>query len=156
LDFIKEILSELLSTVGKLREREYNLDDITNIYSTKDNYYDTSTHKFVFNSYKTAKSYGRQEISVPVKLRNIIKKWKTINPTDYLLFDTNMNPLTAVKLNQRMNKIFDGNKVSVNQMRSSYLTSKFKNTSMENKQLEKTMEQMGSSIEMVPNYIKMN
>jgi hypothetical protein len=66
-----------------------------------------------------------------------------------------MNPLTAVKLNQRMNKIFDG-RVSVNQMRHTYLTSKFKNTSMENKQLEKTMEQMASSIEMAPTYIKIN
>jgi hypothetical protein len=137
------------------RSLDYCNFKISNVDETKDNYYDTSTHKFVFNSYKTAKSYGRQEISVPVKLRNIIKKWKTINPTDYLLFDTNMNPLTAVKLNQRMNKIFDG-KVSTNQMRSSYLTSKFKNTSMENKQLEKTMEQMGSSIEMVPNYVKID
>ncbi len=27
---------------------------------------------------------------------------------------------------------------------------------MENKQLEKTMEQMGSSIEMVPNYVKID
>jgi hypothetical protein len=137
------------------RSLDYCNFKISNVDETKDNYYDTSTHKFVFNSYKTAKSYGRQEISVPVKLRNIIKKWKTINPTDYLLFDTNMNPLTAVKLNQRMNKIFDG-RVSVNQMRHTYLTSKFKNTSMENKELKKTMEQMSSSIEMAPTYIKLD
>ena len=138
------------------RSLDYCNFKISNVDETKDNYYDTSTHKFVFNSYKTAKSYGRQEISVPVKLRNIIKKWKTINPTDYLLFDTNMNPLTAVKLNQRMNKIFDGKNISINQMRHTYLTSKFKNTSMENKELKKTMEQMSSSIEMAPTYIKLD
>jgi hypothetical protein len=138
------------------RSLDYCNFKISNVDETKDNYYDTSTHKFVFNSYKTAKSYGRQEISVPVKLRNIIKKWKTINPTDYLLFDTNMNPLTAVKLNQRMNKIFGGKNVSVNLMRHTYLTSKFKNTSMENKELKKTMEQMSSSIEMAPTYIKID
>jgi hypothetical protein len=135
------------------RSLDYTNFRLSGVDETKDNFYDTSTHKFVFNSYKTAKSYGRQEVSVPVKLRNIIKKWKTINPTDYLLFDTNMNPLTAVKLNQRMNKIFDG-KVGVNQMRHTYLTSKFKNTRQEGKNLENVMEQMGSSIGVADVYIK--
>jgi len=137
------------------RSLDYCNFKLSNIDETKDNYYDTSSQKFVFNSYKTAKSYGRQEVSVPVKLRNIIKKWKTINPTDYLIFDTNMNPLTAVKLNQRMNKIFDG-KISTNQMRHTYLTSQFKNTRQEGKKLERVMEQMGSSIDMADTYIKNN
>ena len=137
------------------RSLDYCNFRLSNIDETKDNFYDTSSQKFVFNSYKTAKSYGRQEVSVPVKLRNIIKKWKTINPTDYLLFDTNMNPLTAVKLNQRMNKIFDG-KISTNQMRHTYLTSQFKNTRQEGKKLERVMEQMGSSINVADNYIKLD
>lgn len=136
------------------RSLDYCNFKLSNIDETKDNYYDTSSQKFVFNSYKTAKSYGRQEVSVPVKLRNIIKKWKTINPTDYLIFDTNMNPLTAVKLNQRMNKIFDNKKVAVNAMRHTYLTSQFKNTRQEGKKLERVMEQMGSSIDMVDTYVK--
>lgn len=136
------------------RSLDYCNFKLSNIDETKDNYYDTSSQKFVFNSYKTAKSYGRQEVSVPVKLRNIIKKWKTINPTDYLIFDTNMNPLTAVKLNQRMNKIFDNKKVAVNAMRHTYLTSQFKNTRQEGKKLERVMEQMGSSIDMADTYIK--
>ena len=136
------------------RSLDYCNFKLSNIDETKDNYYDTSSQKFVFNSYKTAKSYGRQEVSVPVKLRNIIKKWKTINPTDYLIFDTNMNPLTAVKLNQRMNKIFGDKKIGINSMRHTYLTSQFKNTRQEGKKLERVMEQMGSSIDMADTYIK--
>jgi hypothetical protein len=138
------------------RSLDYCNFRLSNIDETKDNFYDTSSQKFVFNSYKTAKSYGRQEVAVPVKLRNIIKKWKTFNPTDYLLFDTNMNPLTAVKLNQRMNKIFDNKKVGVNNMRHTYLTSQFKNTRQEGKKLERVMEQMGSSIDVADNYIKLD
>jgi hypothetical protein len=140
--------------IAPRRSLDYCNFRLSNIDETKDNYYDTSSQKFVFNSYKTAKSYGRQEVPVPVKLRNIIKKWKEINPTEYLLFDTNMNPLTAVKLNQRMNKIFGGNKgKSVNMMRHTYLTSQFKNTRQDSKKLEKTMELMGSSINVADNYI---
>lgn len=138
------------------RSLDYCNFKLSNIDENNDNFYDTSSQKFIFNSYKTAKSYGRQEVAVPVKLRNIIKKWKTINPTDYLLFDTNMNPLTAVKLNQRMNKIFDNKKVGVNNMRHTYLTSQFKNTRQEGKKLERVMEQMGSSIDVADNYIKLD
>lgn len=129
---------------------------IRNIDETKDNYYDEKKNKFIFNSYKTAKTYGQQELSVPIKLKNIIKKWREVNPTDYLLFDTNMNQLTAVKLNQRMNRIFGNRKISVNQMRHTYLTGQFKGASLENKRLEKTMKLMGSSPEMAQNYVKLN
>ena len=65
-----------------------------------------------------------------------------------------MNPLTAVKLNQRMNKIFGDKKIGINSMRHTYLTSQFKGTRQESKKLEKVMEQMGSSIDMVDNYVK--
>ena len=53
-----------------------------------------------------------------------------------------------------MNKIFGNKKISVNQMRHTYLTSQFKGTRKEGKKLEKVMEQMGSSINMADNYIK--
>ena len=57
-----------------------------------------------------AKTYGKQTVDIPIKLKNIIAKWARINPTEYLLFDSNMNKLSAVKLNQRLNKIFNGKK----------------------------------------------
>jgi hypothetical protein len=141
--------------IAPRRALDYTKFKISNIDENKDNYYDSLSNKLVFNRYKTDKSYGRQELSVPIKLKNILKKWKEINPTEYLLFDTNMNPLTSVTLNQRMNKIFGG-KVSVNQMRHTYLTDKFKNTRQDGKKLERVMEEMGSSMSMVDNYIKNN
>jgi len=148
---ILALLSGVL--IAPRRALDYCNFRLSSVDETRDNFYDEANNKFVFNSYKTAKSYGRQELPVPVKLRNIIKKWKTINPTNYLLFDTNMNPLTAVKLTQRMNKIFGG-KISINAMRHTYLTSQFKGTRQESKKLEKVMEQMGSSVSMADVYIK--
>ena len=141
--------------IAPRRALDYTKFKIKDVDEAKDNYYDTASNKLVFNRYKTDKSYGKQELSVPIKLKNILKKWKEHNPTDYLLFDTNMNPLTAVTLNQRMNKIFGGNKgKSVNMMRHSYLTDKFKGTRQEGKKLERTMTEMGSSMSMVDNYVK--
>jgi len=110
--------------------------------------------KLVFNSYKTAKCYGKQEVEIPKPLQKILNDWCKINPTDWLLFDSNMNPLTPVKLNQRFNKIFGGKKVSVNAMRHSYLTGKFGDTIAKNKQIDETMSEMGSSKAMLTSYVK--
>lgn len=41
-------------------------------------------------------------------LKLLLSRWRKLIDNDYLLFDTNNNPLTPVKLNQRLNKIFDG------------------------------------------------
>ena len=127
----------------------------------KDNYIDAKNKKLVFNSYKTAKTYGQQTVQLPVKLKNILNKWMAINPSDYLLIDSNMQPLGgpdqsangAVKLNQRLGRIFD-KKAGVNIMRHSYLTDKFGDTIQRNKQIESTMAQMGSSPAMLTTYVK--
>lgn len=119
---------------------------------SKDNFLDKN--KMVFNSYKTAKTYGQQTLDVPKELKSILTKWIKVNPTEYLLFDQNMNQLSSVKLNQRMNKIF-GKKISVNAMRHSYLTDKYAKTSEESKKLAADMTAMGSSKNMADTYIKL-
>jgi len=97
------------------RSKDYTDFRIGNIDKQKDNYLEKN--EMVFNSYKTATTYGQQRITVPPKVRTTLQKWFKINLTDYLLFDENYEPLTAVKLNQRLNKIFDGKKISVNALR---------------------------------------
>jgi hypothetical protein len=119
----------------------------------KDNFIDKN--KFVFNSYKTAKTYGKQELSIPKPLQAILKKWFVINPTDYLLFDTNGNKLTNVKLTQRLNKIF-GKKASINAMRHTYLTDKYKPIAEVQKDMAKDFKDMGSSIAQSQTYIKLD
>ena len=119
----------------------------------KENYLEKN--KLVFNSYKTFKTYGRQEVEIPKTLKSILTKWIKLNPTDYLLFDGNMNQLSSVKLNQRMNRIFGNRAISVNAMRHTYLTDKYKKTSEKNKQLAEDMTNMGSSVNMADTYIKL-
>ena len=116
------------------------------------NYLDKN--KMYFNSYKTAKTYGEQVVDIPKPLQLILKKWISVNPTRTLLFDSNMNPLSSVKLNQRINKLFDGRKISVNQMRHTYLTNKFGHTIEQKKAIDNTMNEMGSSSNMLETYVK--
>lgn len=146
----------ILSVLGGIyipprRSKDYVDFKIKNIDKDKDNY--RLGNKFVFNSYKTAKTYGRQEVKIPPKLRMIINKWASVNPTDYLLFDSNGNKLTNVKLTQRLNRIF-GKKFSVNGLRHTVLTEKYGENMKKMKELENTMEEMGSSTNMALTYIK--
>lgn len=135
------------------RSKDYVDFKIKNVDKEKDNYVNDKWNELVFNSYKTAKTYGEQKLSLPPKLKLILKKWVSVNPTSYLLFDKNGNPLTNVKLNQRFNKIF-GKKASVNALRHSALTEKFGEQMKKQKELAKEMSDMGSSIGMSETYIK--
>jgi hypothetical protein len=118
----------------------------------KDNY--IAGNEFIFNTYKTSKYYNQQRVSIPKPLKTIITKWIKINPTNYLLFDKNQNPLTSVKLNQRLNKIFDG-AVSVNMLRKSYLTNKYADHHVRKAEMDDTATKMGTSAETIGlQYIK--
>jgi integrase len=134
------------------RSKDYVDFRIKDINKTDDNYLDKN--KMVFNSYKTAKTYGQQIVEIPKQLQSILKKWLSVNPTNSLLFDANMNPLSSVKLNQRLNKIFDEKKVSVNQLRHTYLTNKFGHTIEQKNSIDNTMSEMGSSANMLDTYVK--
>jgi integrase len=147
----------IVSLLGGLYFAPRRSKDFTDFY-IKD--IDTEHHNYLeknkmyFNSYKTAKFYGQQIAEIPKQLQNILKKWIAVNPTNTLLFDRNSNPLTAVKLNQRFNKIFAGKKISTNAFRHSYLTEKFGDQIQKNEEMDKTMEEMGSSNLQLKTYIK--
>jgi len=149
----------ILSLLGGIfiaprRSKDYTDFKIKDIDRTKDNYLDKAT--LVFNSYKTAKCYGEQKVAIPPTLKLLLSKWIKRNPTPWLLFDTNGNQLSSVKLNQRLNKLFDGKKVGVNMLRHSYLTDKYADTISQNKSIQNDMTNMGSSTAMATTYIKDN
>jgi len=148
------IIMALLSGIYIPVRRSKDLVDwkIKNTNKLADNYLEKNT--IYYNSYKTAKTYGAQKIEVPKELKSILTKWFKINPTDYLLFDKNLNKLSSVKLNQRLNKIFDNKKVAVNSLRHSYLTSLFGNTIEQNKEIQKITSDMGTSPNMITTYVK--
>jgi integrase len=161
-DYQQYVILALLSGkhIVPRRAKDYVDMKLRNIDKDKDNY--IGDKQLVFNSYKTSKTYGKQTIPLPTKLKNILKKWALLNPSDYLLIDSNMQPLGgpdqssngAVKLNQRLGRIFDGKKAGVNIMRHSYLTDKFGDTIAQKKKIEKTLGEMGSSANMLTTYVK--
>lgn len=127
---------------------------IKNVDKAEDNYLDKN--EFVYNRYKTAKFYNEQRVTCPKELLSILKKWIKINTdnTEYLLFDSNFEKLTSVKLNQRFEKIF-GKKCSVNILRHVYLTSKFGDEIERSKKMNDVAEDMGtSSAQVIGTYIK--
>jgi integrase len=133
------------------RSKDYVDFKIKDIDKDKDNYIEKKV--MVFNSYKTSKTYQRQEIPIPPELMKILNKWIKVNPTEYLLFDSNGKKLTNVKLTQRLNKIF-GKKASVNQLRHTYLSDKYQDTIKLNKEMADDMKAMGSSRAQESIYIK--
>jgi hypothetical protein len=134
------------------RSKDYVEFKIKNIDKVHDNY--INKNKLIFNSYKTAKTYGQQELEIPEALHKILKKWLKINPTDYLLFDSNKNKLSNVKLNQRLNKLFGDKKVGVNQLRHTYLSDKYQDTIKTNNEMANDLSKMGSSTIQEKIYIK--
>ena len=119
------ILLGCLGGVSGLPQRRSN--DYTEIklkiYNTsKDNYYNNG--KFVFNQYKTSKTYGEQSFDVKEKASEfckILSKWIKWYPSHYLLFSSNQNKFTSSQITKLLNNIFD-KRVSVKQLRHIYLT----------------------------------
>jgi len=121
----------------------------------KENWFDEKASELNFASYKTAKFYGIQKVKIDKVLKSILKKWISINPTEWLLFDNNNQKLTPVKLNQRLNKIFGSEKgASVNNLRHSYLTNKYADSIKMKADMAEDMKAMGSSLSQSDVYIK--
>jgi hypothetical protein len=121
------------------------------------NYIDMRKSKFVFNNYKTAGTYGTQEIEIPPALKKILKKWIILIPTEvnHLLFNNYREPLSNVSLGQRFNEIFGPNK-SVNSMRHYFLTQNHSETVRMTDRLSSDMKAMGSNARQVKSYVKVN
>ena len=138
--------------IAPRRSMDYTAFKLKNIDKEKDNYLEKNT--LVFNAYKTAGTYGTQEVECPKELKAILTKWSKVNPTDFLFFDSAMKQLSSVKITQKLNKVFGGRAISVNQLRHTYLTGRFAAYTREQKEVAKTMSDMGSSPAVLNQYVK--
>jgi len=148
------IILALLSGIfiAPRRSLDYTEFKIKNIDKAQDNYLDKN--ELVFNKYKTAKFYDEQRVDCPKELKSILTKLIKNNNNEYLLFDSNRSKLTSVKLNQRLNKIFQKN-CSINILRHVYLTDRFGDEIERSKKMSETAENMGtSSAQVIGTYIK--
>lgn len=138
--------------IAPRRSLDYTEFKISNIDKDTDNYLDKN--ELVFNKYKTAKFYNEQRVSCPKELLSILKKWIKNSTNEYLLFDSNGEKLTSVKLNQRLEKVF-GKKCSVNLLRHSFLTDRFGDEIERKSAMDKVAQNMGtSSSQVIGTYIK--
>jgi hypothetical protein len=144
------------------RALDYVAMKYQNYNKKTENYVDLNKDLFVFNVFKTAQKNGEdlkgtQVLEIPPSLKKILLKWIAVIPSevDTLLFNGNLEPLSAVSLNQRLNKIFGGAK-SVNSLRHFYLTSKYKELMEETEKMSADMEAMGSSSAQAKTYIKIH
>ena len=151
-DFIILILTSGLF-IPPRRLLDYTSFIIKDTDQEKDNFFDSKKKKFVFNKYKTNKFYGKQEVELKdPKFLRYLRAWIRINPYNTLLFDSAGNPLTSVKLNQRMNKLY-GKKISVNILRHSFLSEKYKDVP-KIEEINKTAQDMGNSLNEQLQYMK--
>jgi integrase len=156
------VILSLYSDVAPRRNQDY-LDMYVvkklgkDVDATK-NYYDLSTHKFIFNKYKTAKTYGQQEVAVPDELQTVLGEFLKHHPLakgktkEFKLLvkadGSNLNTVNAIT--RCLNRIF-GKKVGSSMLRHSYLSSKYGDAT---KEMEDDAEAMGHSTSVQKEYIK--
>jgi len=139
------VLLSCLVLIPPRRSLDYCAFKLRDINKNEDNYMDKKT--FVFNKYKTASVYKKQVIDIPPKLKKIITDWTKKNTKQWLLLDTTLDqPLTPSKLTNRLYNLFD-KKVSVNQLRHSYVSDVVLKDMPALEQLDKTAKDMGNSTE---------
>ena len=132
------------------RLKDYTEMKLKNIDEEKDNF--AKKDKLVFNVYKTAKTHGKEEVTLNPKLKFILNKWKTLNANEYLLVSLGGKKLTSSQLQQRLNTIL-GKKASVNILRHSFLSDKYKDLPAL-RELETRADDMGHTLEQALLYVK--
>jgi integrase len=132
------------------RLKDYTEMKLRNFDEEKDNF--IKGNNLVFNQYKTAKAHGKEVIPMSQKLKFILVKWRALNTHDYLLVSVNGKKLTSTQLQQRLNQIL-GKKASVNILRHSFLSEKYKDLPAV-RELEERAEAMGHTVEQALLYIK--
>jgi integrase len=125
------------------------------------NYLDLTNNKFIFNNYKTNKTYKQQIFDINDDLMNIINLYLKYHPNKkelkdkkitYFIVDFNGLPFKHVNdITKRLNKIF-GKNIGVSMLRKIYLTEKYKDT---NDEMKQDAEAMGTSTNTIENnYLK--
>ena len=132
------------------RLKDYTEMKLRSVDEEKDNF--IKANNLVFNVYKTAKTHGKETIAMNPKLKFILTKWKNLNPNEYLLVGLTGKKLSSSQLQQRLNQIL-GKRASVNILRHSFLSEKYKDLPAV-RELEKRAGEMGHSVEQALLYVK--
>ena len=125
------------------RRSEFCNIKIKNYDINTDNY--LLKKKIVFNQYKTAKKYGSHTYDIPNEVLPFLKRYLKVNTSDYLFTKSdNTTVMNNSDYNRMLNKIF-GKTISVDSLRSIYLSEKYKNIPNYNEMVD-TATKMGHSV----------
>jgi len=102
-------------------------------------------YKFVAYDYKTSKTFGKNEISIPPELEAILKKWLKCNKSGWLLTIDGINPMNSNQLTKMLTGIFKsetGKSVGATMLRHVFATEKYGDLLEDAKKLGHTPEQL--------------
>lgn len=138
------ILLSVFVLIPPRRSQDYTEMKVRNFNVNEDNYFDSKRKAFVFNKYKTKKTYGQQIVHLPTNLLKLINRWSKINPHDHLLFDSKGGPLSPSRLTIKLNNIF-GKNLSSSLLRHIYISEKVLADAPKIKEREAVAKAMGHS-----------
>lgn len=139
------IITSLYTLIMPRRNADYTEMKIGEYQDDKFNYY--HAYKMFFNTYKTAKVYGKQEIDVPDELGKLIELRQRINPHEFLLINQKGNKLSTSMMSKAVSKAF-GYDIGSSSIRNIAVTEKFGG---QKQQMKEVAEAMGTSIGMLSN-----
>lgn len=142
-ELMKFVILSLYTLIPPRRLLDYTAFKVRNVDKTKDNYMEGN--KFVFNNYKTKNKYGQQTVKIPQKLRILIQRWTDKHDHEHLLFNERGDPIPPSRLTLKLNRIFDGKKISVNMLRHIFISDEVLKDVPALERLEKVAEDMGHS-----------
>ncbi len=122
------------------------------------NWIDWEKKEFVFNAYKTTKTYGTQRVEIDSEeLLKLLKKWEQKKKamrikSDFVFSDRDGKAYTQPNFTKELNSIF-GKGISASMIRHIYLSDKFDNMPTI-KELRETAQELGHSTETLLTYIK--
>jgi hypothetical protein len=120
--------------------------------SQEHNYYVRKEKKFIFRSFKTAKTHGEEQTTVPESLINVINMFEKYKPeSDCLIVKMNgscfeLQPDFSRAVSLAFGKYIKDKKISINLIRNIYATEKYGG---DKKEKEETAKAMGTSVAML-------
>lgn len=133
------------SEISDIKVRDYDPE--------KDNYIDLKKSKMVFNTYKTAKKYGREEVAITPAFKKILTKYlKKVPDQEYLLMKPNGTKYSIQNITRELNTIF-GKNISTSMLRHIYLSDLYKDVPKLTQMIQ-TAQDMGHSVGEAMKYVK--
>jgi len=126
------------------------------------NYYVYSDNKFIFNKYKTEKTYGKQEIPVSDDLKKVLDvyirfqpvlkgKVKNLTNTPLFVYQDGTELSSINSITRILNKVLGNKKMGSSALRHIFLSNKYKDV---NNDMKKDAELMAHSTPQQQQYIK--